>query len=115
MIKSEVKTLQLQFIDPAGTKVTYALTKPKDDLDKAAIDTLFTQCDASEGYALRIDLDAQTVTRPEGVAHTFAVDAFRKHCLLNGLDDIGLTLNDRDAIHAFEARHRAAQPWLFEG
>ena len=84
-------------------------------LDKAAIDTLFTQCDASEGYALRIDLDAQTVTRPEGVAHTFAVDAFRKHCLLNGLDDIGLTLNDRDAIHAFEARHRAAQPWLFEG
>lgn len=84
-------------------------------LDKAAIDTLFTQCDASEGYALRIDLDAQTVTRPDGVVHGFDVDAFRKHCLLNGLDDIGLTLNDRDVIHAFEARHRAAQPWLFEG
>ena len=84
-------------------------------LDKAAIDTLFTQCDASEGYTLHIDLDAQTVTRPDGVVHGFDVDAFRKHCLLNGLDDIGLTLNDRDAIHAFEARHRAAQPWLFEG
>ena len=82
-------------------------------LDKAAIDTLFAQCDASEGYALHIDLATQTVTRPDGVAHTFNVDAFRKHCLLNGLDDIGLTLQDQAAIQAFETHHRNAQPGLF--
>jgi 3-isopropylmalate/(R)-2-methylmalate dehydratase small subunit len=62
---------------------------------------------------LHIDLDAQTVTRPDGVVHGFDVDAFRKHCLLNGLDDIGLTLQDQAAIQAFETRHRAARPWLF--
>jgi 3-isopropylmalate/(R)-2-methylmalate dehydratase small subunit len=82
-------------------------------LNKAAIDTLFAQCDASEGYTLHIDLATQTVTHPDGVAHTFNVDAFRKHCLLNGLDDIGLTLQDQAAIQAFETRHRNAQPWLF--
>ena len=82
-------------------------------LDNAVIDTLFTQCVASDGYALGIDLATQTVTRPDGVAHTFNVDAFRKHCLLNGLDDIGLTLQDQAAIQAFETRHRNAQPWLF--
>ena len=77
------------------------------------VDALFAQCEASEGYALSIDLAAQTVTRPDGVQHRFDVDAFRKHCLLHGLDDIGLTLQDADAIRAFEARHRAAQPWVF--
>ena len=82
-------------------------------LDNAVIDTLFTQCVASDGYALGIDLATQTVTRPDGVAHTSNVDAFRKHCLLNGLDDIGLTLQDQAAIQAFETRHRNAQPWLF--
>ena len=65
------------------------------------------------GYALTVDLAAQTVTRPDGVAYPFEVDAFRKHCLLHGLDDIGLTLQESDAIRAYEARHRAAQPWLF--
>ncbi|KAF1712069.1 3-isopropylmalate dehydratase small subunit [Pseudoxanthomonas kalamensis DSM 18571] len=77
------------------------------------VDTLFAQCEASEGYSLTVDLAAQTVTRPDGVQHRFEVDAFRKHCLLNGLDDIGLTLQDQDAIRVFEARHRSAQPWLF--
>ena len=77
------------------------------------VDALFAQCEASEGYALTVDLDAQTVTRPDGVQYRFEVDAFRKHCLLHGLDDIGLTLQEGDAIGAFEARHRAAQPWLF--
>lgn len=77
------------------------------------MDVLFAQCEASEGYALAIDLQAQVVTRPDGVRHRFEVDAFRKHCLLHGLDDIGLTLRHADAIHAFEARHRAAQPWVF--
>ena len=82
-------------------------------LQDEEVDALFAQCDAAEGYALAIDLQAQTVTRPDGTRHHFAVDAFRKHCLLHGLDDIGLTLQHADAIRAFEARHRAAQPWVF--
>lgn len=79
-----------------------------------AVDALFAQCEAIEGYALTVDLAAQTVTRPDGMQYTFEVDAFRKHCLLHGLDDIGLTLREADAIRAFEVRHRAAQPWLFD-
>lgn len=51
--------------------------------------------------------------RPDGVEYAFEIDAFRKHCLLNGLDDIGLTLQDADAIGRFEQGHRAQQPWLF--
>ena len=82
-------------------------------LEEAEVDALFAQCEATEGYTLAVDLQAQTVTRPDGVQYRFEVDAFRKHCLLNGLDDIGLTLQEKDAIVAFEARHRATQPWLF--
>ena len=78
------------------------------------VDALFAQCEATEGYSLTVDLAAQAVTRPDGVQYAFEVDAFRKHCLLNGLDDIGLTLQEREAIVAFESRHRAAQPWLFD-
>lgn len=78
------------------------------------VDALFAQCEATEGYTLSIDLAAQRVTRPDGVQYGFEVDAFRKHCLLHGLDDIGLTLQQADAIRDFEARHRLAQPWLFE-
>jgi 3-isopropylmalate/(R)-2-methylmalate dehydratase small subunit len=62
---------------------------------------------------LSIDLATQSVTRPDGKVYSFEIDEFRKHCLLNGLDDIGLTLQDRDAIASFETRHRASQPWLF--
>ena len=82
-------------------------------LEDDDVDALFAQCAATEGYALAVDLVAQTVTRPDGVQYRFDVDAFRKHCLLHGLDDIGLTLQHADAIRAFEARHRAAQPWVF--
>ena len=82
-------------------------------LQAEEVDALFAQCEAAEGYALTVDLATQTVTRPDGVQYGFEVDAFRKHCLLNGLDDIGLTLQEAEAIGAFEARHRAAQPWLF--
>jgi 3-isopropylmalate/(R)-2-methylmalate dehydratase small subunit len=82
-------------------------------LDAAEVDELFRQVDAEPGYQLAIDLDAQTVTRPDGKAYTFEIDEFRKHCLLHGLDDIGLTLQDADPIRTFEARHKAAQPWLF--
>ncbi len=77
------------------------------------VDALFAQCEATEGYELTVDLETQRVIRPDGTAYAFEVDAFRKHCLLHGLDDIGLTLQDADAIRAFEMKHRAAQPWLF--
>jgi 3-isopropylmalate/(R)-2-methylmalate dehydratase small subunit len=82
-------------------------------LNADIVDTLFKQVVASEGYALNVDLAAQTVTTPSGEVYPFEVDAFRKHCLLNGLDDIGLTMQQQDKIKAFEARHREAQPWLF--
>ncbi len=77
------------------------------------VEQLFAEMYATEGYELSIDLAAQTVTTPAGDTFTFTVDDFRKHCLLNGLDDIGLTLEDADAIHAYEAKARAKTPWQF--
>ena len=82
-------------------------------LAESEVDELFQQCEATEGYQLTIDLGAQTVTRPDGRFYCFEVDAFRKHCLLHGLDDIGLTLQDSDAIKAFEQGYQQRQPWLF--
>ncbi|HCG40611.1 3-isopropylmalate dehydratase small subunit [Stutzerimonas kunmingensis] len=82
-------------------------------LKEEEVDELFAQAEASEGYQLTVDLAAQVVTGPDGKQYDFEVDAFRKHCLLNGLDDIGLTLQDADAIKAFETRHQQSQPWLF--
>ena len=83
-------------------------------LEEKDIDELFKQAEAQEGYQLTVDLSAQTVTRPDGVSYSFEIDEFRKHCLLNGLDDIGLTLQDAEAIRAFEEKHRQSQPWLFD-
>jgi 3-isopropylmalate/(R)-2-methylmalate dehydratase small subunit len=82
-------------------------------LSDAEVDELFKQVEATPGYQLQIDLASQTVTRPDGQKHKFEIDEFRKHCLLNGLDDIGLTLMDGEAIASFESKHRASQPWLF--
>jgi len=82
-------------------------------LKEDEVDALFRQCEAREGYQLAIDLEAQTVTRPDGTSYRFEVDAFRKHCLLGGLDDIGLTLQDEAAIRSFESKHQNVQPWLF--
>ncbi len=82
-------------------------------LSAEIVDTLFKQVAENEGYALNVDLAAQTVTTPNGEVYPFEVDAFRKHCLLNGLDDIGLTMQQQDKIKAFEAKHRQAHPWLF--
>jgi 3-isopropylmalate/(R)-2-methylmalate dehydratase small subunit len=81
-------------------------------LDADKVDALFKSTLASPGYKLTVDLPSQTITTPEEVVYSFEVDAFRKHCLLNGLDDIGLTLQHVDEIRAFEAQHHAAQPWL---
>ncbi|MGH8352213.1 MAG: 3-isopropylmalate dehydratase small subunit [Pseudomonas sp.] len=82
-------------------------------LAEAEVDELFQLVEANQGYQLSVDLAAQTVTRADGKVLRFEVDAFRKHCLLNGLDDIGLTLQDAEAIEAFEVQHRQSQPWLF--
>ena len=77
------------------------------------VDRLFPECVATEGYRLHVDLEAQTVTTPSGFSFGFDITPHRKHCLLNGLDEIGLTLQHADEIRAFETRHKAAQPWLF--
>ena len=82
-------------------------------LAEEQVDTLFKAVEATPGYRLRIDLEQQSIALPDGTIYGFEVDAFRKHCLLNGLDDIGLTLQHVPDIQAFEAKHRAAQPWLF--
>ncbi len=81
-------------------------------LDAGIVDRLFAECEATPGYELDVDLAAQTVTTPTGDAFPFEVDAFRKHCLLHGLDDIGLTLTHADVIRAYEARRRKEAPWL---
>ena len=82
-------------------------------LDREAVDRLFKECTATPGYTLTIDLAAQTVTAPSGASFKFEVDAFRKHCLLNGLDDIGLTLQHENEIKAYEQRRKQEAPWLF--
>lgn len=82
-------------------------------LDEGSVDRLFREVAATPAYSLTIDLPAQTVTTPSGEVFGFAIDAFRKHCLLNGLDDIGLTLQHADEIRAYEDRRRREVPWLF--
>ncbi len=81
-------------------------------LDNALVDALFAAVAAREGYSVEVDLPAQQVVLPDGKRLAFEVDAFRKHCLLNGLDDIGLTLQESQAIRAFEARQKQLTPWL---
>lgn len=77
------------------------------------VESLFKEVEANEGYQLKIDLSAQTVSTPGGQSYAFDVDAVRKHNLLHGLDDIGLTMQHQDKIKAFEAKHKQRQPWLF--
>ncbi len=81
---------------------------PKDEMDE-----LFRLTDKTPGFELTVDLPAQMVVRPDGHKIPFVVDAFRKECLLNGWDDIGLTLLHAEKIRSFEAQRRVAQPWLF--
>ena len=82
-------------------------------LSAEIVESLFQEVDARVGYQLDINLAAQTVTTPSGKVYSFEVDNVRKHNLLNGLDDIGLTMQQQDKIKAFELKHQAAQPWLF--
>ena len=77
------------------------------------VDRLFAECEATEGYALDVNLEAQTVTTPSGFSFKFDITPHRKHCLLNGLDEIGLTLVHADEIRAFESKRKAEFPWMF--
>ena len=83
-------------------------------LPEEQVDELFEACFANEGYELTADLERQVVITPEGKEFAFEVDEFRKHCLLNGLDDIGLTLQQSDAIKAYEEKMQQKTPWIFQ-
>lgn len=82
-------------------------------LDEAVVDGLFQETFTIEGYQLTIDLAEQQILKPNGETISFEVDEFRRHCLLNGLDDIGLTLQYKSEIEAFEQAHKTKNPWLF--
>jgi len=82
-------------------------------LPAAEIEALFRQVEATPGYKLTVDLQAQAVIRPDGYGIAFQIDPFRKECLINGWDDIGLTLRHAEKIREFEEKRRISQPWLF--
>lgn len=83
-------------------------------LEDVLVDLLFEEVEATPGYALTIDLEAQQIVKPDGTTLAFEIDPHRRHSLLHGLDDIGATLEHADAIRRFEAAHRAANPWYFD-
>ncbi len=82
-------------------------------LKRNIVDSLFSETESAPGYRLRIDLAEQKIVKPDGGKIAFAVDSFRRHCLLNGLDDIGITLEDESAIRGFEQGWREKSPWYF--
>ena len=80
----------------------------KKDLDKLMDDAV-----RGANATLTIDLESQTISRPDGGEVSFEIDTFKKHCLLNGLDDIGLTMESKDKIENYETKIKTTQPWLF--
>ena len=82
-------------------------------LEEKIVDKLFREAETLEGYQLTVDLEAKTVITPTGESFGFEVDDFRRHCLLNGLDDIGVTLEDAELIKTYEDQRRQTAPWLF--
>jgi 3-isopropylmalate/(R)-2-methylmalate dehydratase small subunit len=84
-------------------------------LPQEEVDKLMDDARRGANAVITVDLESQTIRGPDGGTIAFEVDAFRKHCLLNGLDDIGLTLEKAAAIDAYEARQAAATPWLAAG
>ncbi len=82
-------------------------------LDEKTVDQLFDEVDADLGYQLIVNLQDQVITLPNGNRISFEIDPFKKHCLLNGLDDIGLTLQHTDEIQAYEQQRKKQTPWLF--
>ncbi len=81
-------------------------------LPQEQVDRLMEDAAKGANATMTVDLEAQEITRPDGEKIHFEVDSFRKHCLLNGLDDIGLTLQKQDKIDSFEAKRKDTQPWL---
>ena len=81
-------------------------------LSEEQVQHLFEVVEASPGYQLTIDLENQTLKLADGTSYTFDITAFRKYCMLNGFDDIGLTLRHADKIKAFEQQRLQQQPWL---
>jgi 3-isopropylmalate/(R)-2-methylmalate dehydratase small subunit len=81
-------------------------------LPESVVAKLFDECNAFMGYSLTVDLERQRIVKPDGAEIGFDVDEFRKYCLLNGFDDIGLTLRQADKIKAFEAERLLRMPWL---
>ena len=82
-------------------------------MNSEKVEQWFQALYANEAYQLTVDLEQQTITTPDGESTAFEVDSFRKHCLLNGLDDIGLTLQHTDDIRAYEQARAKQAPWLF--
>lgn len=82
-------------------------------LNEAVVDALFEEMYANEAYELTVDLPSQEVLTPSGKRYSFELDEFRKYCLVNGFDDISLTLNDAGKISAYEEKRKLAAPWLF--
>jgi len=83
-------------------------------IEEKIVDQLFQDAESLEGYQLTVDLEAKTVITPAGESFGFEVDDFRRHCLLNGLDDIGVTLEDAELIKTYEDQRRQTAPWLFD-
>jgi 3-isopropylmalate/(R)-2-methylmalate dehydratase small subunit len=84
------------------------------ELSATQVQVLFDMLFETEGFRLQVDLSANTLTLPNGNIWPFQIDAFRRECLLQGLDDVGITLESTDAIKAFEEHHAKRFPWLFE-
>jgi len=82
-------------------------------LDESLVDELFEQVTSTPNYKLSIDLEAQLIKYPNGDTVGFEIDPFKKHCLLNGLDDIGLTLQHKTEVESYEQRRKEEAPWLF--
>ena len=83
-------------------------------LPEDVIDVLFDSIKDEPGYMLEVDLESQNITTPDGTQHSFDIERFRKYCLVNGFDDIDLTLQHNKDISEFEASHKQRMPWLFE-
>jgi 3-isopropylmalate/(R)-2-methylmalate dehydratase small subunit len=82
-------------------------------LPQATVDKLMSDAEKGANARLTVDLERQVIVRPDGEEVHFDIDPFRKHCLLNGLDEIGLTLQKADAISGYESQHKSSTPWLF--
>ena len=82
-------------------------------LDENIVERMFAEVKAQPGYQLTVDLEAELITMPDGESVAFDIDPFKKHCLLNGLDDIGLTLQHTDEIQNYEQNRQKQSPWLF--